>query len=208
MRLLLPSALLVSTAIATSLLLNGCGSKSSEKLELSKSEYLDSFLNLHQDYCEKKFDNQDSLKTALSSDDRFKLATGFDGVYETHINKISFAISPETDGCTTDVMIKNRVAGGVMFNFEDINNALIAKGYKDTGKENKRKDVGTDQSEVTIIEKTFISPKGEITTLDFPLDKQDKYYMTLFAEKFSAVKRAPLNPRKNLKMAAAGLNAS
>ncbi len=200
MRILYPSILLISTVIMTSLLLNGCGSQTSEKLEMSKSEYLSSFLDLHTDYCEKKFDNEDSLKSALSGDKRFTLADGFDGVYETHINKISFAVSPETDGCTTDVMIKNRVAGGIMFNFDDINKALISKGYKDTGKMVERKDVGTDQSEVTIIEKTYLSPKGEVTTLDFPLDKQDKYYMTLFAEKFSKVNKK--SPKLSLKMAA------
>jgi hypothetical protein len=202
MRILFPSALLISTAIITSLLLSGCGSETSAKLETSKAEYLSSFLELHTDYCEKKFDNEDSLKSALSEDKRFTLADGFDGVYETHINKISFAVSPETDGCTTDVMIKNRVAGGIMFNFDDINKALISKGYKDTGKMSERKDVGTDQSEVTIIEKTYLSPKGEVTTLDFPLDKQDKYYMTLFAEKFSKAKKELLKPKSSLKMAA------
>ncbi len=201
MRIFFPSVLLISTAIVTSLLLNGCGSETSEKLELSKTEYLSTFLDLHTDYCEKKFDNETSLKTALSKDKRFKLADGFDGVYETHINKISFAVSPETDGCTTDVMIKNRIAGGVMFNFDDIHKALLSKGYKDTGKMAERKDVGTDQSEVSIIEKTYLSPKGEITTLDFPLDKQDKYYMTLFAEKFSKAKKELETPRKSLKMA-------
>lgn len=202
MRILFPSVLLISTAIITSLLLNGCGTETSAKLDTSKAEYLSSFLELHTDYCEKKFDNEDSLKSALSEDKRFTLADGFDGVYETHINKISFAVSPETDGCTTDVMIKNRIAGGIMFEFEDINKALISKGYKDTGKMTERKDVGTDQSEVTIIEKTYLSPKGEVTTLDFPLDKQDKYYMTLFAEKFSKAKKESLNPKSSLKMAA------
>ena len=201
MRIIFPSLLLLSTAIATTLLLNGCGSEVTEKLEISRSEYLSTFLNLHQDFCEKKFDTQNDLKTALSDDKRFKPAQGFDGVFETHVNKISFAISPETDGCTTDVMIKNRVAGGVMFNFEDINKALLEKGYKDTGKVAKRKDVGTDKSEVSIMEKTYVSPRGEITTLDFPLDKQDKYYMTLFAEKFSKAKKQRVLPRPSLKMA-------
>jgi len=203
MRIIFPSVLLLSTAIATTFLLNGCGSDTSAKLEQSsKSEYLSTFLTLHQDFCEKKFNSQGELKTALSSDKRFKPAQGFEGVFETHVDKISFAVSPETDGCTTDVMIKNRIAGGVMFDFEDINRALLAKGYKDTGKVAKRKDVGTDKSEVSILEKTYVSPSGEITTLDFPLDKQDKYYMTLFAEKFSKAKKELVLPRKSLKMAA------
>ena len=49
--------------------------------------------------------------------------------------------------------------------------------------------MGTDQSELTIIEKKYISPEGELTTLDYPLEKKDKYYMTLFAEKFTQAKR-------------------
>lgn len=94
--------------------------------------------------------------------------------------------------------------GAPLFLFEDINQALIGKGYKDTGKQTSRQDIETDQSELTIIEKTYISPTGEITTLDFPLEKMDKYYMTLFAEKFKEVKQEVIEKSANsLKMASA-----
>jgi len=76
-----------------------------------------------------------------------------------------------------------------LFTFEDINKALINLGYVETGDPVSRRDIGTDQSELTIIEKKYVSPKGEITVLDFPLEKKDKYYMTLFAEKFSEAKQ-------------------
>ena len=76
-----------------------------------------------------------------------------------------------------------------LFSFEDINKALIGLGYVETGAAISRKDIGTDQTELTIIEKKYVSPKGEITVLDYPLERKNKYYMTLFAEKFSDAKQ-------------------
>jgi len=203
MNKVLPLVALASAAVITTLVLNGCNYTSNTKTAHSKPKHLDTFLTLHNKYCEKKFESRDMLKKALDKDTTFKLANGFEGVYETHVDNISFAVSPEDDGCTTDVMVKNG-ENEPLFHFEDINNALISKGYKDTGKQTSRLDIGTDQSELTIIEKTYISPNGEITTLDFPLEKMDKYYMTLFAEKFKEAKQEVKEKSANsLKMASA-----
>ena len=65
---------------------------------------------------------------AIESDASFKQAEGFEGVYETLIDNVSFAVSPEDDGCTTDVMVQ-KAESAPMFRFEDINRALLAKGY-------------------------------------------------------------------------------
>lgn len=200
MNKVLPLVALASAAVVTTLVLNGCDSNNTKTAQ-STPKHLDTFLTLHNKYCEKKFESRDMLKQALDKDANFKLANGFEGVYETHVDNISFAVSPEDDGCTTDVMVKNG-ENDPLFHFEDINNALISKGYKDTGKQTSRLDIGTDQSELTIIEKTYISPNGEITTLDFPLEKMDKYYMTLFAEKFKEAKQEVKEKSANsLKMA-------
>lgn len=203
MNKVLPLVALASAAIITTLVLGGCSDKTQAKTAQGNQKHLDTFLSLHNQFCEKKFESRDSLKSALESDTNFKLAKGFEGVYETNVENISFAVSPEDDGCTTDVMVKNGDSDP-LFLFEDINQALIGKGYKDTGKQTSRQDIGTDQSELTIIEKTYISPNGEITTLDFPLEKMDKYYMTLFAEKFKEAKQEVKEKSANsLKMASA-----
>ena len=199
----LPLLALATAAVITTLVLGGCNDSQNTQAK-SSPVHLDTFLTLHSKFCEKKFDSRDMLKSALEKDGSFSAAKGFDGVYETHVNDISFAVSPEEDGCTTDVMVKNDGDSSPLFLFEDINKALLAKGYKETGKQTSRQDVGTDQSELTIIEKTYISPTGEITTLDFPLEKMDKYYMTLFAEKFKEAKQDVIDKSANsLKMASA-----
>ncbi len=203
MNKVIPLVALATAAVVTTLILGGCNDNTQAKNVHISQKHLQTFLNLHNKFCEKHYESRDVLKKAIESDPGFKQAKGFDGVYETMVDSISFAVSPEDDGCTTDVMVQNGESAP-MFRFEDINQALLAKGYKETGKQTSRKDVGTDQSELTIIEKTYISPTGEITTLDFPLEKMNKYYMTLFAEKFTEAKQEIKERSVNsLKMASA-----
>lgn len=142
------------------------------------------FMKLHSEFCEKTFSSRESLIAALKSDSRFHPAKGFIGVYETNIDGISYAVSPEVDGCTTDVLVKNKQTGEVLFSYDQMNQALQKVGYQEIGKESVRKDMGTDRQEVTILERTFLSPRGEETNLDFPSNGLDRYYMTLFVKKF------------------------
>lgn len=180
-----PIVALCAIAIITTIILNGCGNKS--KVVVSNKQHLSTFLSLHNQYCEKKYPSSESLKNVLAHSSQLKLAEEYDGVYEIMVSNVSFAISPEDDGCTTDVMIQRE--GDPLFSFEDINKALLENGYIETSEPVSRIDRGTDQSELTVIEKKYISPNGEVTTLDFPLEKKNKYYMTLFAEKFTEAKR-------------------
>lgn len=182
-----PSSILAAV-LTTTITLSGCGvnqEKVAVKTDSSKS--LNTFLSLHNKFCEKKYSSSNSLMQTLKTASSLKPADNFEGVYEVTINKVSFAVSPEEDGCTTDVMLKGN--NKLLFTFEDINQALLKKGYIETGKLVSRTDLGIDQSELTIIEKKYISPSGEVTVLNFPLEKKDKYYMTLFAEKFSSEKQ-------------------
>jgi len=187
MKKALPIVVLCAVAIVTTIILNGCGGKAVAAKPAPIKAHLSSFLTLHNQFCEKKYESSDSLKTELEQAPTLSLAKDFEGVYEVLISNVSFAVSPEEDGCTTDVMLETN--GKELFTFEDINKALLASGYIETGDPVSRKDMGTDQSELTIIEKKYISPEGELTTLDFPLEKKDKYYMTLFAEKFTQAKQ-------------------
>lgn len=183
----LPS--LALTAVC-SLFLVGCGGQEEASPSASKAapadiNSLSVFLTLHKQFCEKDFKNRDSLVKALEADSRFRPAPGFMGVYETKVDGISYAVSPEVDGCTTDVMVQNKTTGELLFSYNEINQSLVKSGYRVVGDESSRKDMGSDNQEVTILEKTFVSPKGETTNLDYPSDRPDQYYMTLFAKKFT-----------------------
>lgn len=179
---------LLALAASCTLLLSGClGEEEASLAELKPSadtKSLTVFLSLHKQFCEKEFSDRDALVKALEADSRFRPAPGFMGVYETKVNDISYAVSPEIDGCTTDVMVLNKDTGETLFTYEEMNQALTDNGYRVIGDETTRKDLGSDQQEVTILEKTFMSPAGETTNLDYPSDRPGKYYMTLFAKKF------------------------
>lgn len=174
---------LALTAILT--LLSSCKNLESEKQPAPSETPLTTFLSLHDKYCGQIYESSDDLEKALKNTPELAPAKGFEGVYESVVNNVSYAISPEDDGCTTDVMVK--LGNNELFSFEDINRALLDLGYKEISNLTIYQDTGIDQGTLTVIEKKYMSPNGEITTLNFPLDKKDKYYMTLFAEKFSAV---------------------
>ena len=182
----------LALAAAFTLFLTGCGgqeeaSPAAPKAASADVNSLSVFLTLHQQFCEKEFKSRDSLVKALEADSRFRPAPGFMGVYETKVNGISYAVSPEVDGCTTDVMVQNKATGKLLFSYNDMNQALVKNGYRVISDESTRKDMGSDNQEVTIKELTFVSPKGETTNLDYPADRPDQYYMTLFAKKFTDV---------------------
>lgn len=190
----------LALSAALTLLLTGCGgqeeaSSTNSKTSANKNS-LSVFLELHNQFCEKDFENRDSLVAALKSDSRFRPAPGFMGVYETSVNGISYAVSPEVDGCTTDVMVQHADTGELLFSYEEMNEALANTGYSAIGEQTTRKDMGSDRQEVTIIETTYMSPTGEKTNLDYPSDRPDQYYMTLFAKKFSVPSSPALSLNK------------
>ena len=203
---LIPIVLLCSAAILTTIVLSGCDKTeaASKESTLSDQHHLTAFLALHNQFCEKKYKSSETLKKTLDSSSKLKLAKEFEGVYEVLIDNVSYAVSPEEEGCTTDVMLKpSEKEGEELFSFEEINKALLSQGYIETGASTSRKDIGTDQTELMVIQKKYISPKGEVTTLDFPLEKKNKYYMTLFAEKFTEAKQEIKDKMmRNIRMAA------
>ena len=162
--------------IGAALLLQGCGAE-------AKKGSLITFLELHTDYCVSGFKSAEQLSAALAENAEFQSNANNAGIYEKVVNEISYAISPEPDGCTTDLKIKQDPHAIAYFSFEEIHTALIRKGYKPQGKKVYRDEMGTDQHELQVVEQKYISPDKVVSTLVFPLESQDKYYMTLFAEK-------------------------
>ena len=203
MNKVIPVIVLCTAAVATTIMLQGCGtSEASTTATMSKSnqKHLSTFLSLHNQFCEKRYDSSKNLIDTLAGSSKLTLAKNFEGVYEVMVDKVSFAVSPEEDGCTTDVMVQ--LAENELFSFEDINTALLESGYIETGDAISRKDIGTDQTELTVLERKYISPTGEVTTLDYPLEKKTKYYMTLFVEKFTEAKKdIKYKVLKSIKMA-------
>lgn len=163
--------------------LQGCGGEDGSTK--SQQSSLSTFLSLHSKYCAAEYASAEQLTSALTADNGFKLSPNHDGIFEKLVADISYAISPEESGCTTDLKIKEPSNSSPYFAFEDINSALLLKGYKLDGSKEVRVELGLDNEELKVVEQKYISREDStVSTLVFPLEREDQYYMTLYVEKF------------------------
>ncbi len=144
---------------------------------------LTTFLAIHHKYCDAVFASHKARLKALSSDVEYKVLEAFDEVYEKKMSNVSYAVSSEESGCTTDMKLKATEGNSLYFSFQQFNDALLANGYKLHGKGNELLEQGIDDNVmVKVMEQKYISPNKHITMLMFPLEKENQYYMTFFTE--------------------------
>ena len=167
--------------LTTSLFVQGCGESSMQEHSTS----LTTFLSVHDKFCAAEFTTPEQLSSALDHDPGFKLSENHEGIYEKLVEDISYAVSPEESGCTTDLKIKTASSSKPFFGFDEINSALLSKGYKPAGHKEIRTEFGLDNKELKVAEQKYISDIDKtVSTLVFPLEREDQYYMTLYVEKF------------------------
>ena len=176
------------------LALQGCTSSAD-----SSSNTLTTFLAVHSEYCDAEFSHPSALSNALSHNTDYKALDEFDGIYEKTVANVSYAVSPEEDGCTTDIKLKVEGENKLHFTFKQLNAELLSKGYTLKGKRSLRKEMGLDNVMLRVIEQKYVSPNNAITTLLFPLEHEDQYYMTFFTDKYG-MKGASLKQEDNINM--------
>lgn len=176
------------------LVLQGCTSATD-----NSKNTLSTFLAVHSEYCDADFSHPSALSSALKGDKTYDESRDFDGIYEKTVSNVSYAVSPEEDGCTTDVKLKRVGTNQLHFSFNQLNSELLSKGYILKGDKSLRKEMGLDNEMLQVIEQKYISPHNTITTLLFPLEREDQYYMTFFADKYG-MKGASLKRENNINM--------
>lgn len=175
-------------------LLQGCTSATD-----NSQNTLANFLTVHGEYCDAEFSHYSALSNALSKDSSYEMLTEFDGIYEKKVSNVSYAVSPEEDGCTTDLKLKVTGKNQLHFSFNQLNAELISKGYMLKGEKSLRREMGLDSKMLQVIEQKYVSPRNTVTTLLFPLEREDQYYMTFFADKYG-MKDASLKQENNNNM--------
>ena len=178
-------ATILPLLLSTSLFIQGCGESSIQGSQATAKTSLTTFLSVHDKFCAGNFTDAEQLSHALDSDPGFELSENHEGIYEKLVADVSYAVSPEESGCTTDLKIKTASSSKPYFGFEEINTALLGKGYKTSGKKEIRTELGLDNKELKVIEQKYVSDNDKtVSTLVFPLEREDQYYMTLYVEKF------------------------
>lgn len=178
-------ATILPLILSTSLFVQGCGESSIQGSQATAEASLTTFLSVHDKFCAGNFTDPLQLSSALDSDPGFELSENHEGIYEKLVADVSYAVSPEESGCTTDLKIKTASSPKPYFGFEEINTALLGNGYKVSGKKEIRTELGLDNKELKVAEQKYVSDNDKtVSTLIFPLEREDQYYMTLYVEKF------------------------
>ncbi len=162
--------------------LQGC--TSSADTAVNTNNTLSAFLSVHAEYCDAKFSSPAVLQAAISKDAQYKSIKDYNGIYEKVIADVSYAVSPEKDGCTTDFKLKVSEQDKAYFGFDQFNKKLLSEGYTLKGKKSIHNEMGLDNEVLQVIEQKYISPNDTVTTLLFPLERESQYFMTLFADKY------------------------
>ena len=74
---------------------------------------LHTLFGIHNEFCKKEYGSQKALEAVLKKSSRLEPFVGYTGVFELKVDDISFAVSAEDDGCTTDVLSNNPETGEV-----------------------------------------------------------------------------------------------
>ena len=164
-------------------ILQGCTSSTDTAAD-TNTNTLSAFLSVHAEYCDAEFSSPTMLEAAISKDEKYTSIKDYDGIYEKVISNVSYAVSPEKDGCTTDLKLKASEQDKAYFGFDQFNQKLLSEGYTLKGKKNIHNEMGLDNEVLQVIEQKYISPSNTVTTLLFPLERESQYFMTFFSDKY------------------------
>ena len=156
--------------------------QSEEQAQTPKMLYL--LIGIHQEYCEKDYSSRKELKDALEQDARLKPLTGYEDVFELMVDDISFAVSAEKDGCTTDVMSNDPKTGEVFFTLAQLTQALQLAGYIENGGVGPHQKTTIHGKALTVLGNDYITPTGDLMEINYPENGLGSYYTTLFIKKW------------------------
>lgn len=137
------------------------------------------FVSLLKQYC---VDTQSQIKAmqSLVKNKKFQSTEEHEEVFEQHYDGISYAVTPDIDSCTVDVMLALD-GNKLLFSL----NELIREIEKITGYKMYQSieaiDSGIKSETVKIIKTTFRKNGSAINMLEmiYPIEHQDEYFMTL-----------------------------
>ncbi|HAD08368.1 MAG TPA: hypothetical protein DCF62_02695 [Porticoccaceae bacterium] len=152
-------------------------------LELAPSsmreKHLDHFMNLFRDQCFGQ-ESQDAATQKVVNGRRFRPAKDFEGVYEEYFEGLSYAVSPNSDVCTVDVLLEYQ-SGKLLLSLEAVQKAIKKNtSYRLVNTLDKVEE-GPNSESVQTIESHFKRDvkSTNAVVLTYPTSNQDVFYMTL-----------------------------
>lgn len=144
-----------------------------------RENHLEHMFSLFEQFCLGQ-PSQEIARKNLEDSGRFELAKEYADVYEEHYESLSYAVSPDSDNCTVDVKLEYE-KGRLLLSDEDVQRGMSQLAQYRLFKKEITTRAGDNAKQVLIAESTYYSDNKEKNKieLDYPLDNQDSYFMTL-----------------------------
>lgn len=153
-------------------------------LELAPStmrdRHLGHFMELFHNFCLGRKSQQAALENLLANN-TFTPAEGYDGVYEKPVEGLSYAVTPDPDACTVDVLLEYE-PGRLLFPLHAVQEAITRiADYQQRTPDLEKIEQGPDSEKVQIIESRYRKDDRHTKeiVLTYPVSNQDVFFMTL-----------------------------
>jgi len=142
------------------------------------NNHVNDFVKLFDQYCYSFKDKPTATRSYLEKMGH-TLNPDYDA-YEILIDGVDYAITPQTDDCTTDVLI--RQSKGVLFSLDQIDRLLIQRFKLTPVSSRSFQDVALNNQNTMIQQRDYRDNIGHGYRLLYPSDNQGSYYMTFTIE--------------------------
>jgi len=150
--------------------------KQNQSEEQKAFDYSEFFLSLVKEQCLQHISALDTLKSRLEKNESFRPVSDVEGSFEIHYRDVSFAITPEVDLCTVDVMLKNEYHD-ILFSKNHIDGLLMSLSASSAASFMQDEDMGSNGNEVKVLRKSYKMTDGINLKLVYPVTGLDEFYM-------------------------------
>ena len=151
-------------------------------LELAPHEmrerHLKHLVELFEGYCLGKVSQQAAVKNLVSSGG-LRPAKEYEGVYEEYYEGLNYAVTPDPDNCTVDVLLEYQT-GRLLFSLEAVKAEIVRATSYSLVKNLDKPEVVSGSKKIMTVESHFQQEKTDkIIVLTYPTSHQDEFYMTI-----------------------------
>ncbi|MGB1311518.1 MAG: hypothetical protein ACPG47_09915 [Leucothrix sp.] len=141
-------------------------------------KHLNDFVSLFDQYCYAFKDKPN--QTSYNLDSLGYTRNPQYDAYEILIDGIDYAITPQPNDCTTDVLVDSKK--GKLFTLDQIENSLTDQFSLTLVSSRSFQDVALNNQDTEILQRDYRDGAGHNYRLLYPSDNQDNYYMTFTIE--------------------------
>ena len=132
------------------------------------------FSDVVQNYCMKYRLAPEQIDEELKKEG-FKASTEFEGTFIKYIDGVDYAVTPDNDFCTTDVLLKP--SSSTLFELSQIESTLTHELGLTKTKSSIDYELSSEDKRTKVVKQNYTDEQGNKYSLVFPLENEAEYYM-------------------------------